>query len=99
LDHIASNSVGSAQTLQSGVSCGSSFRPWFGRWLRACPDVDERKLRQLFADRDRDIDFAEVEEEEDRNIELVIEAAGDYRIRQVRKLVAQPFLLLLKNTT
>jgi hypothetical protein len=69
---------------------------WAG-WLRACPDVDERKLRQLFADRDRDIDFAEVEEEEDRNIELVIEAAGDYRIRQVRKLVVQPFLLLLKK--
>ena len=44
-----------------------------------------------------DIDPAEIEEEEDRNIEFVINSTGDYRRRQVRKLVVEPFLLLLEE--
>jgi hypothetical protein len=68
-------------------------------WFRANPNVDERGLRALVQDRDStgDIDPAEIEEEEDRNIEFVINSTGDYRRRQVRKLVVEPFLLLLEE--
>jgi hypothetical protein len=65
-------------------------------FLRGNPNVDERTLRALMPDRVY-IDPAEVEEEEDRNIEFVIDRAGDYRKRQVRKFVVEPFLLLLEE--
>jgi hypothetical protein len=66
-------------------------------WIRANPNVDESTLRGLMQDREGNIDPAEIEEAEDRNIEFVIERAGDYRKRQVRKLVVEPFLLLLER--
>jgi hypothetical protein len=68
-------------------------------WFRANPKADERELRALVQDRDStgDIDPAEIEEEEDRDIEFVINRTGDYRKRQVRKLVVEPFLLLLEK--
>jgi hypothetical protein len=66
-------------------------------WIRANPNVDESTLRALMPDRVVNIDPAEMEEEEDRDIEFVIERAGDYRKRQVRKLVVEPFLLLLEE--
>jgi hypothetical protein len=66
-------------------------------FLRGNPNVDESTLRALMPDRVVNINPAEVEEEEDRNIEFVIERTGDYRKRQVRKLVVEPFLLLLEK--
>ena len=66
--------------------------------VRANPNADESTLRALMQDSDGNIDYpAEIEEEEDRNIEFVIERTGDYRKRQVRKLVVEPFLLLLER--
>ena len=65
-------------------------------WIRANPNVDESTLRALMPDSEI-IDPAEIEEEEDRNIEFVIDRTGDYRKRQVRKLVVEPFLLLLEE--
>jgi hypothetical protein len=67
-------------------------------FVRANPNADESTLRALIQDNDLNIDYpAETEEEEDRNIEFVIERAGDYRKRQVCKLVVEPFLLLLER--
>jgi hypothetical protein len=66
-------------------------------FLRGNPNVDERTLRALMPDRVVNIDPAEIEEEEDRNIEFLIDRTGDYRKRQVRKLVVEPFLLLLEE--
>jgi hypothetical protein len=65
--------------------------------VRANPNVDESTLRALMSDSDGNIDPAEIEEEEDRNIEFVIDRTGNYRKRQVRKLVVEPFLLLLEE--
>ena len=65
--------------------------------VRANPNADESTLRGLMQDSDGNIDPAEIEEEEDRNIEFVIDRTGDYRKRQVRKLVVEPFLLLLEH--
>ena len=66
--------------------------------VRANPNADESTLRPLMQDSDGNIDYpAEIEEEEDRNIEFVIDRTGDYRKRQVRKLVVEPFLLLLER--
>src|SRR5262245_39186836 len=66
-------------------------------WRRAYPDVHERFARAAMQNNRPGIDHAKIEEEEDRNIELVIDRAGDYRKRQVRKLAVEPFLLLLKE--
>jgi hypothetical protein len=68
-------------------------------WLRANPNADEKHLRGLVEERDStmDLDLAEVEEQEDRDIEFVINRADDYRKRQVRKLAVEPFLLLLEE--
>ena len=43
-------------------------------WLRANPNADEKHLRGLVEERDStmDLDLAEVEEQEDRDIEFVI---------------------------
>jgi len=66
--------------------------------VRANPNADESTLRALMQDSEVNIDYpAEIEEEEDRNIEFVIDRTGDYRKRQVRKLVVEPFLLLLER--
>ena len=66
-------------------------------FVRGNPNVDERTLRALMPERVVNIDPAEIEESEDRDIEFVIERTGDYRKRQVRKLVVEPFLLLLEH--
>jgi hypothetical protein len=70
-------------------------------WLRANPNVEEIELRALLQD-PRYIDPAAIgkiseEEAEDRDIQFLINSTGDYRKRQVRKLVVEPFLLLLKE--
>jgi len=66
--------------------------------VRANPNADESELRALMQDSDLNIDYpAEIEKKEDRNIEFVIDCTGDYRKRQVRKLVVEPFLLLLEH--
>jgi hypothetical protein len=67
---------------------------WAG-WLRANPNVDQGTLRALMQDSTETIDPAEVEQEEDRDIEFLIGNMSDYRKRQVRKLAVEPFLLLL----
>jgi hypothetical protein len=71
----------------------------FAGWRRENPNADERELRSVILDRDRtrDIDPAQIEEWEDRDIEFAIESTGDYRKRQVRKFAAEPFLRLLKQ--
>ena len=66
-------------------------------FLRGNPNADESTLRALMQESDVNIDPAEIEESEDRDIEFVIERTGDYRKRQVRKLVVEPFLLLLER--
>ena len=70
-------------------------------WLRANPNVEEIELRALLQD-PRYIDPAAIgkiseEEAEDRDIQFLINSTGDYRKRQVRKLVVEPFLLLLEK--
>ena len=66
-------------------------------FVRGNPNVDERTLRALMPERVVNIDPAEIEESEDRDIEFVIERTGDYRKRLVRKLAVEPFLLLLEE--
>jgi hypothetical protein len=73
-------------------------------YLRADAGIDENEIRARMDDNyvpyiipaDDPAVIGESEEErEDRNIEFLLEGMGDYRKRQVTKLVVEPFLRLL----
>jgi hypothetical protein len=65
--------------------------------LRANPGADEGELRAALQDSTESIDPAEIEASEDQDIAFLIDSAGDYRKRQVRKQVVEPFLRFLEK--
>jgi hypothetical protein len=66
-------------------------------YLRANPGADEGELRAALLDSTESIDPAEIEAIEDQDIAFLIDSAGDYRKRQVRKQVVEPFLRFLEK--
>jgi hypothetical protein len=65
--------------------------------LRANPGVDEGDLRAALQDNTKNFDLAEIEANEDQDITFLIKRAGDYRKRQVRKQVVEPFFWFLEK--
>jgi len=81
------------------------FRPVYddivmAGYLRENPGADEGQLRAALQDRQDSterIDPAQFEASEDQDIAAFIDSAGDYRKRQVRKQVVEPFLRFLEK--
>jgi len=63
-------------------------------YVRQNPGADERRLPAAVEDADF-TDLAEVEASEDEDLAYLIDSAGDFRKRQVRKLLVEPFLRTL----
>ena len=71
--------------------------------LRTNPHVDEHDLRAgvHWSDDDLEgtevVDYAKIEADEDQDIAFLLDSKGDYRKREVRKLVVEPFLRFLER--
>lgn len=66
-------------------------------YLRANPGADEGELRAALQDSTENIDPAETDAIEDQDIAFLIDSGGDFRKREVRKQVVEPFLRFLEK--